>query len=209
MKEKILLAIRNVIEPKNGEYRITVIVNYNNNEWNVKAVATPLPNQPAHVNVEVQMNGSRINPSIKSTEWVTDRQTLERAKRADCNDVILADAQGHLYEGTSSNFAVLNDAGQMITAPDGTVLTGTIMKVVEQCAQQMGITVIRDFPREDQLQSYRAAFITSTSRLLLPIQMVYKHDGTEVSFESSATPVINELQRRLIDALLLRSTPLN
>jgi branched-subunit amino acid aminotransferase/4-amino-4-deoxychorismate lyase len=47
----------------------------------------------------------------------------------DVNEVILADGDGRLYEGLSSNFFVVQD-GSLVTAPSEHVLVGTVSKMV-------------------------------------------------------------------------------
>jgi len=101
----------------------------------------------------------RSNPAAKDSQWVRDRQSLEQLKSPDANDMVLQDDLGRLYEGLQSNFfVVLND--RLVTAPEGSVLRGTVQSVVLQVAKENGIPVDLDFPRLVDAPLWSGAFLT-------------------------------------------------
>lgn len=109
-------------------------------------------------------NSARHNPAAKDTAWMRDREALRAG--ADAYEVILMDADGHLLEGTSSNFyAVLRDT--LYTALDG-VLAGTSRGVVFQVAPGV-LPLVRRPVRLADLPHLQEAFITSSSRGVVPI----------------------------------------
>jgi len=55
------------------------------------------------------------------------------------------------------------------TAPLNSVLNGTILKIVIKICEQHQITIKYEHPKCNETQYWEAAFITSTSRLVLPI----------------------------------------
>lgn len=132
------------------------------------------------------------------------------------NEVILADENSNLYEGMSSNFAIIDKDNRLITAPNSVVLMGTIMEVVKIVAAELGLTVVEELPTLQTLASCRGAFITSTSRLLLPIGLIITPDGSEVRFERSSPPPAGEgesadatmhmLQLGVLQKIIERST---
>lgn len=73
----------------------------------------------------------RVNAKAKDSEWIRQRQALEAAKPADVNEVILVSQDGALTEGLTSNFFVLSERGDVITAQEG-VLDGTVRQVILQ-----------------------------------------------------------------------------
>ncbi|KAI9139200.1 hypothetical protein BKA69DRAFT_1087257 [Paraphysoderma sedebokerense] len=128
----------------------------------------------------------------KDSQWVRDRKALEKLMDSHTNEVLLTDpATETFYEGLSSNFfAVIpklplngKSSGfkdhRIATAPLASVLTGTILKIVQSVAESDGIEMVYDFPREDDLIQGRwsAAFVTSTSRLVLPLERIEFLDG--------------------------------
>eukprot|EP00878_Enallax_costatus_P014182 GHUV01014834.1.p1 GENE.GHUV01014834.1~~GHUV01014834.1.p1 ORF type:complete len:311 (+),score=57.25 GHUV01014834.1:151-1083(+) len=95
----------------------------------------PRPNKP----VKVLVKGMpRVNAKAKDSEWVRQRQTLEAAKPADVNEVILVSHDGALTEGLTSNFFVLSDQGEVVTAQEG-VLDGTVRQVILQVGYQLSV----------------------------------------------------------------------
>lgn len=212
VKQRIIAAIGAAI-PQNGqEYRVTVTVrpgNHVDDEPTIEAQAELLPEIDFHQGVNVQLSHQllRSNPSIKSCTWKDERKALEQLKRSDCSDVVMVDEKGTILEGTTCNFGVITGDGIILTAPEGTVLTGTIMKLVEQLAS---IHLKKKFqwqaPQENHLSAYQAAFITSTSRLILPVDQIYCDNGTVISYSSSQNPILRYLQKLIWDAIRQRST---
>ncbi|KAL7747445.1 hypothetical protein RI367_007199 [Sorochytrium milnesiophthora] len=134
----------------------------------------------------------RGNPQAKDTAWVHDREQLEQLLQDGTSDVLLTDGATHnIYEGLSSNFfAVKRRPGApgttptdflLCTAPLDSVLTGTILNMVIDIARRHDISVEFAFPSDRQLGTqYKACFITSTSRLVRPIDLVEFVDGRHV-----------------------------
>jgi branched-subunit amino acid aminotransferase/4-amino-4-deoxychorismate lyase len=133
----------------------------------LKAIPTP----PEHCTVLACHHARRTAPDIKSTSWIQERKSLEAMKDTEYNEVLLVD-NGLVYEGLSSNFAVITDKGTLQTAPNTLVLAGTVMAMIKEVAAELGIGIEEDCPDIKGVGSWRAAFITSTSRLLLPISQL-------------------------------------
>jgi branched-subunit amino acid aminotransferase/4-amino-4-deoxychorismate lyase len=95
----------------------------------------------------------------------------------------MCDRDGNLYEGLSSNFAAIDMQNRLVTASNKHVLCGTIMEVAKHVAKHaLAMPVVDVFPSIEGLCSgqYRYAFITSTSRLVLPINTIHLPDGSQV-----------------------------
>jgi len=107
------------------------------------------------------------------------------------HEALFVDRAGHITEGSNSNFFVVRE-GALLTAPAATVLSGVTREVTIRLARQIGIQV-----REQELplaerKTWEEAFITSTSRHLMPLTML---DGQPVG-----TGRVGPLTRRLMDA---------
>lgn len=89
------------------------------------------------------------------------------------NEIILFDKSGRLYEGLSSNFFIINSDGLIQTAPPSDVLLGTVMKHLIQLQEK---EIIFEHPSIYEIDDWLGAFITSTSRLLLPIDTIIYGD---------------------------------
>lgn len=98
---------------------------------------------------------------------------MEDSKSPDSNEVILVDESGRLYEGLSSNFFVIRSGDESIqTAPLDQVLVGTVMKRILDTEP-----VVFEFPRVEEIEKWKGAFITSTSRMILPVHQIITLDG--------------------------------
>jgi branched-subunit amino acid aminotransferase/4-amino-4-deoxychorismate lyase len=130
---------------------------------------------PPHKRVKVEIEKkSRKSPEVKDSQWVRERQALEKSKPKDVNEVILMDDHDQLYEGMASNFlAVMNNT--VYCASLDHVLLGSILKIVVDICKKHDIAFKWEFPKlEDAKQGkWEGCFITSTSRLLLPIEAIY------------------------------------
>jgi branched-chain amino acid aminotransferase len=112
---------------------------------------------------------ARVEPLIKFTEWVT-RRTVCVAADPSAYEHLLLDTEGHILEGTSSNFFALR-GGSLITAGDG-VLEGITMQVVMELAVKRGLELSLRALRLDELRTCDEAFITSSTREVVPVTAV-------------------------------------
>lgn len=144
----------------------------------------PLPPR-AQPPVRVVMRGSpRQNAAAKDSEWVRQRKALEAGLPADVNEAILVGKGGSLYEGLTSNFFAVMD-GTVYTAGEG-VLAGTVREVALAVARREGIPVVLEPPRLADLNRWEGCFITSTSRLLLPVDEASVFVEPSLSAEGAA-----------------------
>ncbi|KAL1926771.1 hypothetical protein VTP01DRAFT_5417 [Rhizomucor pusillus] len=144
------------------------------------ALAAPISHR---VKVEVE-HKSRSMPVVKDSQWVRDRAPLEQGKLKDVNEVLLIDDAGRVYEGMSSNFFAVrvkeDGSPVLVTAPLEHVLLGTVMKIVMAVCEQHRIPIEWTFPciQDARAGKWEGCFLTSTSRLLLPIETIYAKDGS-------------------------------
>lgn len=135
------------------------------------------PRGPVAVELALARRG---NPTVKHGGWIEERKRLEEGMRRECNEVVLAaeDERGVLRvsEGLSSNVLVLDDEGTLWTAPADLVLSGTVLELVLRVCKDT-IPVRRECPPVDLLRR-SSVMISSTSRLLLPVDRVFLVDGT-------------------------------
>ena len=102
------------------------------------------------------------------------------------HEIILKDTIGNVYEGTQTNFFILLQQGseyKIVTAPFGTVLHGSIQTVLEYVCLEIGLEMEYRLFNVDDLKKMKSgeytvagAFLTSTSRLVLPIDRIHFDD---------------------------------
>lgn len=129
-----------------------------------------------------------------------------KAQYENCNEVLMVKQDGHCIEGLSSNFGVLmetKDGMEMITASTKFVLDGTTMRVIKEECHRLGITVNDESegPNINDFDKWKAAFICSTSRLLLPVTMIH-FNGQEKRIDSLASEDLRLLRQAVHDHLL-------
>ncbi|KAJ2368635.1 hypothetical protein IW150_005356 [Coemansia sp. RSA 2607] len=161
-----------------GDCKLTVLVG----QTHVHVQATRLEPPPASCVVRFAA-GHRSAPEAKDLQWVHERARLERLITDGVGEVVLVD-DGCFYEGLSSNFFATRRVGEgagfadyeLLTAPRGSVLLGTVMRLVLRICARDGVCV-----REDARvgADWSGAFVTSTSRGVLPVSRII--DGPPVA----------------------------
>ncbi|GAB4400602.1 MAG: hypothetical protein OHK0052_24180 [Anaerolineales bacterium] len=153
-------------------------------DWRIRLTLTPQPQlwmavEPLQLPTpEIYQNGVRVNltqlhrhnPTEKSTAFI-HASTAERQNLA---------AQGiyegllthndRILEGLTSNFySIQNDT--LFTAKYG-VLPGVTRSIILTLAHQIGLTIRYRAPRRTQIANFTEAFLSSSSRGIVPITQI-------------------------------------
>ena len=114
----------------------------------------------------------RKDPSAKTSDWMHVRAKLQGAMAPESYEIVLLDKNGCMLEGASSNFYAVLD-GQLHTAGSG-MLAGISRRIVlEVCRDVMPLRL--QAPRLDELPDFREAFLSSSSRGIVPIVRIDEH----------------------------------
>lgn len=116
---------------------------------------------------------------------------MEESKLPESNEIILSDRFGRLYEGLSSNFFILRSDGRLQTAPLDQVLPGTVMKRVLELEGDDNL--VFENPKIEEIDTWKGAFITSTSRLILPIDKIVIFNEESEIIASKAIPLNDKI----------------
>lgn len=158
--------------------------------------------------VELRAHEPRPHPEAKDTAWVSARAVFEREKAADVDEVVMYSGDDMVVsEGLSSNFAVLVD-GTIHTAPKNTVLFGTVFQLIERLARAHSIPLQLDGIRVADRSRWQGAFIASTTRGLLPIDVVRFTDlPNEPPLQlPTDVPTFVKLRKLIADEMINEST---
>lgn len=150
--------------------------------------------QQKHIQVLIHGHG-RENALAKDSKWVIDRKKLLTKKpsimepvstsseseyesttpsSSSYEEIILINDNGELLEGTQTNFyVVMNES--IITANEG-ILYGSVRDSVLRVCEAHDIEVELRPPTLDDLRQASGVFITSTSRLVMPVHEVVLGD---------------------------------
>jgi len=116
----------------------------------------------------------------------------------DTDELILMDPKTHkMLEGTQTNFFAVKDF-KVVTAEEG-ILKGTMRDLLLSVCNDLQIPVDFTPPVLDDIDSWSAAFLTSTSRLALPIHTIVYHDSENQRIEKRFTtcPVIEKIMEAM------------
>ena len=173
-----------------GEVKVTILVSWDEEKCSVAAHAGPLPPLPARpVRVEVRGEG-RANAAAKDSGWVAERAPLEKlmaaAEVGPVNELLLKDYQGRILEGSQTNFYAVV-AGKLVTAGDD-ILKGTVRRLAIEVCEREGIPVVLEPPDLDNVADWDGCLISSTSRLMLPIDELFVRRADVSLRRIAATP---------------------
>lgn len=117
----------------------------------------------------------RSEPQAKHTRFIARADTVREGLAREVEEAILLGPGDQLLEGLSSNFFAIRD-GEIWTAQQG-VLFGVTRRLVLQCADRLALVVHTQPVLVSEIAMLSEAFITSSSRAILP---VVKIDGQVV-----------------------------
>ena len=118
----------------------------------------------------VTVNMQRFNPKAKLTDFISIAAKIRVELPQDVNDGLLYGREGFLLEGMTSNFFAIK-GGELWTADDG-VLSGITRASVLDEARKESLIVHMDGIHRSAIGELEEAFITSSSRGVLPVQQI-------------------------------------
>jgi branched-chain amino acid aminotransferase len=111
----------------------------------------------------------RVAPEAKTTSYLAAIRALKDASRRGADDALFVNEQGHVLEGTRSNFFVFR--GNTLVTPRAEILMGITRNVVLELAQGRFPIEERPIPLEELLQ-VDEAFMTGSSREIMPVVQI-------------------------------------
>jgi branched-chain amino acid aminotransferase len=131
--------------------------------------------------------GERENPKAKYTSFISfAEKTLDQIPE-NVNEVLLVNSKGQILEGLSSNFFAVRQ--EEIWTEDQNVLSGIVRSMVLEVARSAGIPVHLTAIQNSELESIEEAFLTSTSRSVLPIHKI----NEQIVGTGKPGPITNKL----------------
>ncbi|MFN0008322.1 MAG: aminotransferase class IV [Planctomycetota bacterium] len=118
------------------------------------------------VRVEIARDLHRDQPLVKTADFVIRRRPYP-LERQDSYEHLLVDADGGILECSSANFHAVRD-GALWTGSGG-ALEGITQKVLVRVATDLGVPIRRERVRLADLARLDEAFLTSSTRGLVPI----------------------------------------
>ena len=120
----------------------------------------------------VRNHPGALNPLIKSNNLLNNALAMQEATRRGAFEGVMRNYRGELSECTQSNLFVVKN-GQALTPPlESGLLAGITRELVVELGRAEGIPVCEAVLRDDDLFEADEAFLTGTTRELLPITRV-------------------------------------
>jgi len=163
---------------------------------------TPVPERylKEGVRVEVARDLTRDQPLVKTAEFVLRRRPYP-LERPEAYEHLLVDRDDRILECSSSNFhGVLK--GELLSAAGG-ALEGITQKILLQLAGRLGVPVRRAHVRLDEVHTLDEAFLTSSTRGLVPIVDIA---GTSIG-SGMPGPLTSRLSRAYNELAEREATP--
>lgn len=120
----------------------------------------------------VTIHISRDNPQAKDTAWIVKRETA-KSTATPAYEYLIVNEHNQLLEGFASNFYAIVD-NTLWTAPDGTVLGGISRQIALEIAPVV-LSVRHEAITITQIPALQGAFLTSSSRGIVPIVKIDDH----------------------------------
>ena len=135
---------------------------------------------------------SALNPAAKTGNYLNNVLAIVEARRRGADDAVMLNAGGHLTEGTTANVFVVS--GGTVRTPSLTsgILEGITRGLVIRLIGEEGFPLEEASLGPDDLRHADEAFLTSTTRDVMPIGLV---DGERLPGEIPG-PVTRRLAER-------------
>ncbi len=124
----------------------------------------------------------------KSLNMLQSYLAYRQAKENDAYDALLIDRNGHITEGTRTNFFVVIGR-TLISPPEDKILMGVMRKIVLKVAQENNFKIRQFSIKPTDLENYDSAFLTSTSSKIMPVKSI---DG---NIFTNSSPELRELMK--------------
>jgi branched-subunit amino acid aminotransferase/4-amino-4-deoxychorismate lyase len=140
---------------------------------------TPIPHtKPFIVRLSTDKDApKRLSPSEKRSSWIAHRAALQHDSSYDETLISSTGKEGcEILEGLTSNIVFMGKNGVFRTSPVDRVLPGSVLHLVDAV---LGDRLIYRAARLEELYAgeFVGAFLTSTSRILCPIEIIRVMEG--------------------------------
>jgi branched-chain amino acid aminotransferase len=123
----------------------------------------------------VRNHPGTVNPLIKSNNLLNNALAMQEAVRAGAFEGIMRNFRGELAECTTANLFIVRSDTALTPPLDAGLLPGLTREFVFEIARASGISVREATLRDEDLLRADEAFLTSTTRGILPITRVDAH----------------------------------
>jgi branched-chain amino acid aminotransferase len=158
----------------------------------------PPPAFPASVRLWIEKERRNRRPDILppqakvAANYASPMVAKWQARRRGYDEILLVDEHGHVAEGPTTNFFLVDREGTLRTAPGSTVLLGVTRRSVIELAEAEGRKVLEEAIAPEAVFAAAECFLTGTSAGVWPVASV---DDRTIGAEVPG-PVTAQLRHR-------------
>lgn len=123
----------------------------------------------------VRNHPASVNPMIKSNNLMNSALAMQQALRSNAFEGVMRNYLGELTECTTSNLFIVKNNAALTPPLEAGLLPGITREFLFDIGKEVGVSVAEKTLRDDDLFGADEAFLTSTTRELVPIVMVNDH----------------------------------
>jgi branched-chain amino acid aminotransferase len=136
----------------------------------IMVIVTPVSEYPREYYEQgvkaITVQIERFLPKAKSLNYISAIGALQQAKLTNAIEALYVNQQGHVLEGTTTNFFVFRGS-QLITPKEG-ILNGITRDVVLELAKER-FEIVEQSINYSDLSHYDEALITATNKEIMPV----------------------------------------
>jgi D-alanine transaminase len=106
---------------------------------------------------------------LKTTMLLANVLAKKEAVARGAGEALLVGPTGEVYEGSSSNYFIVEGRSIVTPAQSSSLLPGTMRALVQEAAREAGLVELNEPIRIERLRSAAEVFVTSTARLVMPV----------------------------------------
>ena len=125
----------------------------------------------------VRNHPGSVNPLIKSNNLLNNALAMQEAVGRGCFEGVMRNYRGELAECTTSNLFIVANGAALTPALDTGLLRGVTREFLFEIGLEQGVPIREAVLHDDDLFGADEAFLTSTTRELVPIVHV---DGRQI-----------------------------
>ena len=177
-----------------GEKRLRITIDLENEIGAVyiamEPLSVPSPEKYEKGIVCCTAEAHRENPKAKLSNFLSRADGIRSREQGPFDEILMYNDKGNLLEGLSSNFYGVT--GDTVYTADEGVLSGTTRDFILKIASELNIPVRFEPVRKADIAKLDEAFISSTSRAILPVRTI---DGIAMQKEVPG-PVTRQLTEK-------------
>lgn len=124
----------------------------------------------------VRNHPQSVNPMIKSNNLMNSALAAQQALKRGAFEAVMRNYRGELTECTQSNLFVVKSGAALTPPLESGLLPGITREFLFEIGRDAGVEVREQILRDDDLFSADEAFLTSTTREVLPIVAIDDRD---------------------------------